>query len=375
MADSESSEAAGVSALWRGRRVLFVGDLNPWSKGVIRGDAFRALGFEVEALSHTARGDPETGGGRPSLAFRIGWKLGVQIDTEGVNRRIIDAARARPADLIWIEKGNMIRPATLRALRALCPDARLASYSDDDMTARHNRTRAYARGLRSYDVVFTTKSYNAAPGELPALGARRVVVLDKAFDPAQHRPVPVDASARAAYGADVGFIGSFERPRAEAMARLARDGIAVRVWGNGWEAFRDGHDNLTLERRPLINSQRELRYSTGIAATRINLAFLRKANRDLQTDRSIEIPACGGFMLAEYSDEHARLFEEGREAAFFRSTGELAEKIRYYLAHEDERAQIAAAGRARCLASGYSHLDRVRFMVGQALGRSCSIKP
>jgi len=352
--------------------VLFVGDLNPWSKGLNRRDAFAELGFAVEALPHTPQGDPETGRIPVGLAFRIAWKLGVRLDTEGVNRRIVAACCAAAPDLIWIEKGNMIRPATLRAVRALCPGAVLAAYSDDDMTAAHNRARAWARGLPLYDVVFTTKSYNAAPDELPAMGARRVVFVDKAFDPARHRPVAADDADRAAYGADVGFIGSYERPRAESLLHLARAGVPVRVWGNGWEACRGAHENLLLERRPLVNAPGALRYTTAICATRINLAFLRKANRDLQTDRSIEIPACGGFMLAEYSDEHARLFAEGREAAYFRTDAELVEKVRHYLAHEDERARIAAAGRARCLASGYSHLDRVRFMAAAALGEGGS---
>lgn len=367
MAEPDSAEHPATPPPWPGRRALFVGDLNSWSKGVFRRDALKALGFAVDSVNHTPAGDPEIGRSRVSLAFRIAWRLGVQLDTEGANRSMLQAARAHPPDLVWIEKGNMIRPATLRAVRAACPEAVLASYSDDDMTAAHNRTRAYAHGLALYDVVFTTKSYNADPGELPAMGARRVVFVDKAYDPAQHRPLPVDEAARAAYGADVGFIGSYERPRARSMLHLARAGIPVRVWGNGWESFRESHGNLTVERRPLVNSPRAPLYTTGICATRINLAFLRKANRDLQTDRSIEIPACGGFMLAEYSDEHARLFEPGREAAYFRSDDELVERVRYYLAHEDERARIAQAGRARCLASGYSHLDRMHVMVGEAL--------
>ena len=64
----------------------------------------------------------------------------------------------------------------------------------------------------------------------------------------------------------------------------------------------------------------------GIAAMQINLGFLRKVNRDIQTDRSVEIPACGGFMLAEYSTEHSLLFKEGVEAVFYRNQNELAER-------------------------------------------------
>tara|TARA_R110000787_G_scaffold26121_8_gene73199 strand:- start:1501 stop:2586 length:1086 start_codon:yes stop_codon:yes gene_type:complete len=342
---------------------LLVGDLNDYSKSFSRLTAFRALGVDVDAFSHSPAGDETLGFPRLSLAFRVAWKLGFHLDTEGANRWLIEAVRRKAPRIVWIEKGNMIRRSTLLRLKALVPDACIASYTDDDMFNRINTTWTYRRALPAYDVIFTTKSYNADPEELPAMGARRVVMVDKAYDPGQHFPAEVTEADRQAMGADVGFIGSFETDRAEQMLALARAGIRVRVWGNGWNGFDPGEPNLVIERRPLVNSGGELKYAKGICATRINLAFLRKANRDLHTDRSIEIPACGAFMLAEYSDEHARLFVEGEEAAYFRSTDELIEKVRYYLAHEERRAAIAAAGRARCLADGYRHEDRVKFML------------
>ena len=84
----------------------------------------------------------------------------------------------------------------------------------------------------------------------------------------------------------------------------------------------------------------------------------------------MEIPACGAFMLAERTREHLRLFEEGKEAAYFGSNEELLEKVHYYLNHEDERSTIASAGRQRCLDGGYSHHERLKYMLSVVIGRA-----
>lgn len=346
-------------------RILFVADLNAYSKGMGRVRALQDLDVPITALSHTATGGAESGFASITMVDRILWKLGVQRDKAGINRRLLDAAKEVGPHIIWIEKGNMIRPSALRALRRIAPDALLVSYAEDDMFLAHNRTRAYVKGLSCYDCVFTTKAPNVGPSELPALGARRVIAVDKSYDPHVHFPVGVSEADVERYGADVGFVGTFEAARARSLSYLAENGIAVRVWGNGWEAWAARPPGLIIEDRAVVNTEHDLAYTKSLCATKINLGFLRKLNRDTQTDRTMEIPACGAFMLAERSDDHLRLFEEGREAAFFGSDDELLEKVRYYLGHEDERAAIARAGRQKCLDAGYSETERMRLMIDQ----------
>jgi spore maturation protein CgeB len=346
-------------------RILFVADLNAYSKGMGRVRALQYLDVPVTEISHTVTGGAETGFASITMLDRILWKLGVQKDKVGINGRLLKAAEQITPDIVWIEKGNMIRPSALRTLRRIAPDALLVTYAEDDMFLAHNRTRAYVKGLSCYDCVFTTKALNVDPSELPALGARRVIAVDKSYDPHMHYPIGVSETDAERYGADVGFVGTFEESRARSLSYLASNGIAVRVWGNGWESWRDRPPGLTIEDRAVVNSEHDLAYTKSLCATKINLGFLRKLNRDTQTDRTMEIPACGAFMLAERSDDHLRLFEEGREAAFFGSDDELLEKVRYYLGHEDERAAIARAGRQKCLDAGYSETERMRLMIDQ----------
>jgi spore maturation protein CgeB len=330
----------------RARSILYVGPLS--GTCLQRAHALRSLGHRVEQVE---AGVPELGWRRQ--LYRVGHHLRRPPDVYGSNRLILSTLRGHRFDLLWVDKGLTIRARTLRRARALQPSLVIVSYSPDDMAHPDNTSAIWEKCLPLYDLHVTTKSFNVA--ELPALGARGVFYVDNAFDPETHRPLDLSDADRRRFAADVGFVGTYERGRADAMLELARRGVRVTVYGGRWERYLGRHPNLALRREVLSG----LDYARAVNATRINLGFLRAAYRDLQTTRSIEIPACGGFLLAERTQEHQRLFEEGVEAEFFASFGEMEEKIRHYLEHEDERLRIAAAGRRRCLESGYSNQSRL----------------
>ena len=97
----------------------------------------------------------------------------------------------------------------------------------------------------------------------------------------------------------------------------------------------------------------------GINQAKISLVFLSKINND--TRRCFEIPATKTMMLSEYTDDLAQnLFEEGREADYFKSKEELLEKIQYYLNNESEIAKIGNAGYERLMKDGHEVKDRTK---------------
>ena len=160
-----------------------------------------------------------------------------------------------------------------------------------------NQTRFYRQCIPLYDFHITTKSYNVS--EFEKAGAKKALFIDNAFCEFTHKPPTVSDSERKYFGGPVGFIGTYEKQRAKSLQTIADAGIKVKIWGNWPHGFR--YPNLEIMNKPLFGQE----YTKAIYSFDINLCFLRKENRDLQTTRSIEIPACGGFMFQSGHFEYA----------------------------------------------------------------------
>ena len=332
-------------------RILYSGELSRGSTTAMRLNALVELGHDVVSVSTVP---PTLPTGLRSFAARAMHKLKRPLDQTDANAKIRAEAERGHFDLLWIDKGLTIRPETIAFVKAHQPGIVVAGYSPDDMANPVNQSTYFLRGLHLYDYYATTKTYGVE--ELREMGVPHPIFSGNAYDPHTHYPIELTPDEQQRFGCDVGFVGYFETDRANHIAFLAANGVPVRVCGESWRHFaRTGR--LLQPPQPSIYA---LDYTKALCGAKINLCFLRKANRDRQTQRSVEIPACGAFMLAERTDEHQELFEEGREAEYFSSPEELLEKVKYYLAHPQERQRIAAAGRRRCLDSGYSYNDRLR---------------
>jgi hypothetical protein len=332
-------------------RVLFLGDLAEGTTSLQRYWAMVALGHDVVSLPSFP--------GRVRFWQRVdNWLYRKGLDRFGfhsfsINEQICHVGGSGGFNLLWIEKGVYITSKTLQVLRKANPGLKIVGYSPDYMAARHTNSRLFIQHSRHYDLFVTTKSYAVDWHML--VGCKKVLFQGNAFDPATHRPVRLSSAEKSSIGGPVGFIGSFEKERCADIAYLGSYGVPVKVYGDGWQNARS-IPGIEVVGRSVMGQD----YARAICSFDINLVFLRKINSDLQTTRSVEIPACGGFMLAERTVEHLQLFKEGVEAEYFSSKQELVDKCRYYLAHERQRAKIASAGLQRCRRSGCSYQDRLR---------------
>ena len=284
------------------------------------------------------------------------WRLPIRIpENNKENEKIREMVQKQHYDIVWIDKGHTIFASTLKYIKQVSPATIIVSYSPDNMALRHNQTQQYLECIPYYDYIFTNKSYIL--NKMRKLGAKNIHFVNNSYEETFHHPYNLTEKEKKELGGDVGFIGMWEKERCESILYLADHGIKVKVFGNKvWNKYVNYSPNLEIIGHFLKGED----YSKSLQAFRISLCFLRKMNFDQQTTRSVEIPACGGFMLAERTGEHLAMFKEEKEAAYFSSNKELLDKCIYYLNHEEERNKIAKAGYNRCISSDYSNLGMIK---------------
>jgi spore maturation protein CgeB len=299
------------------------------------------------------------------LVGRVTYRLRWPTDMFGENRQLLELARRTRPDAVLVENRPLLRAGTLKRIRRET-GARLAYLCPDDVMARHNLTGWLKRSFRLWDHFFTTKTFNV--DELRREGVRDPVLIGNIYTPSVHRPLGPEEVGTEYEAFDLVFIGVYERDRAESLRKLAEAGFSIVVYGpdagaihGRWSVL----DGSGIVLRPAVWGED---YIKALHHGKLVLGFLRKHNRDLITQRSIEVPAMGRPMLAERTDEHDQHFVDGAEYVGFGSDEEMIEKARALIADPNLRRSIGAAGRRRCLESGYD-VDALARLIAQTLSR------
>jgi spore maturation protein CgeB len=182
-------------------------------------------------------------------------------------------------------------------------------------------------------------------------GCASVSYLPFAYDP--ELSFPEDAGIDQSMRFDILFVGGAEHDRVSVLTEIISSGLQVALYGDHWERYgvlRQYHYGRANEAM--------LRLLTARAP--INLCLCRRANRDGHVMRSLEIPAIGGFMLAEDTGEHRELFgEEGECVLYFANARQAIEKANWVLQRPHERQRMSAAAHDRIVSGPNTYGDRL----------------
>lgn len=339
-------------------RVLLYGETQSKGTGAwCYAQTIRQLGHELLEYSNTMALDPYD----HSLAWKAIRKLN-QRQVIGFHQRrhaagLLKLAEEKQPDMVIILKGLHLGKKDIKKLREFSPFVVNVNHDDFFSFNPNNRSRRQFEALPEYDYLFTTRGVNVP--ELKKYNPRSELFMFAWFPDIHHIP-ELTGEEEQRFESDVLFIGTYEKARAAMLEKLMKGStFKLAIYGNDWH-----HLDRKSFLHQYIKSYRGIwmqDMAKAIRCARITLGFLRKENRDEYTQRSFEIPACGGLLLAERSDFHRQLFRENREAVFFDAdnTDELRQKINYLLSHPTEAGKIRMAGHQKIITGNFSYADRI----------------
>ncbi len=280
-----------------------------------------------------------------------------------LNRRFREIVHAFKPDVILATSGKNLSPASLRWVKEKT-GALLVNYATDDPFNEAVTTSMFRQAIPLYDLYVCTK--RAIIDDVRKAGCPNAMYLPFAYKPEVHFPEgPNTPDEKRRFTSDVVFIGECDEdrlPYITAMLKAIPD-LRLHLYGGKW----DRHPALRKYHRGFAIGHN---FRLAVSGAKIIFNLVRKANRDDHVMRTFEIPACGGFMLADRTDGQRAFLTEDREAVYFSSVEEMIDKTRYYLDHPSERKRIAEAGRHRITSDKNTYKDRLRTIIELVGGRA-----
>lgn len=164
--------------------------------------------------------------------------------------------------------------------------------------------------------------------------------LNAEFLPAAGDASIVPVSHDEKFASDVAFIGTgYDPERAKLLIEVASR-FAVRVWGPGWDEWRDA---LSWNGRSVEGRE----FAAVCASSKITLGInpARAAGGVAYTsDRTWMVMLAGGFYLAEHTPGVAAMLRDGEHCAFYKGTESCLAQCERYLGSAEMRDEIRRRG-------------------------------
>lgn len=336
--------------------ILYVGSLNVLSNSYKRFKTLKAMGYEVMGINV----DQYI---YNSIFTKFHYHLNIGPGISLLNRTVRKKVDNISPDILLIDNKSYLTSFTIKRIKLNFPSTKIAVLITDDPCGRYKKTwRLYRRSVPFFDIHFVQRTTNV--DELKLLGAKKVELCFRSFDPDFHKPMILNSVELRKHECSVGFIGTYAPEREEYIAFLIKNNIQVKIVGDGWPKGKYWEIIKPNYHGPSVYG---VDYVKNIVGMDIALHFLRHENRDQQDSRTFEIPACGVFMLAEWSDLHEIFFKDGVEAVFFKTKEDLLGKVKFYLKHVEKRKEISKNGYNRSVASKYDHEGRLAKVIEQII--------
>lgn len=270
------------------------------------------------------------------------------------NAKLLKTAKNFRPDAVILGHCDYIRNSTLREIRKALPGVRIAHFNVDPLWQESTRAQMAER-METCDALFAT---TAGPVlDTWKTGANAVAFIPNPSDTSMECE---DNSAKTSFERDLFFAGN-PRPSDPRMGFVR----SLRSLLDGKCRF----DIFAMEGAPQIWGAA---YERVLATTRMAPNINRsEGDKWYSSDRIAHLMGYGILTFISERDSYQDFFAPDREAVYYSSPEDLAEKILFYMAHDGARAAIAHAGREK-YHSIFNGADVLRFMVETMFGEEYS---
>jgi hypothetical protein len=262
----------------------------------------------------------------------------------GQRMSLVDRIRHRPSaslllaqaewfrpDVVYVQDMGFLRRETAVALKARSRllVGQIASEPPDESL------------LREYDLVLTSFPHFVSRFRALGLASEYFKI---GFDP---RVLDALGGVEPCYGAVfVGALGRLQHARGNVLLERASELTSIEFWG-----YSDVPSEPPSSLVPRYHGEAwGLDMFRILAKARIALnRHIDVAENYANNMRLFEGTGVGALLLTDAKQNLGELFDVGREVLAYHDERELADAVEHYLAHDDERAAIAAAGQKRTL--------------------------
>lgn len=324
----------------RSLSILYLGPIS--GTCLDRANVLRRLGHAVEHLD-LRQFLPKT-----AWVDRITWRIGGNLIAPWLMRSFAEKLNSKQFDLCYVDGGEWVTPKVISLLRSHAK--KVINYNiDDPLGARDGaRFKAYRQSLPYYDLNVVVRQENVVEAEV--LNVKKILRVYRSADEVSHAPRVLAEKDHQTWDSEVLFLGTWFPERGPFLLELIQLGVQLTIRGPNWHKAPEWPQLKSYWKGGAISGDD---YAKAIQCAKVNLGLLSKENRDLHTTRSLEIPALGGLLCAERTDEHLAMYNEGQEAIFWKDAAECATMCRFALSDENRRQTIAAAGHQRVKKNGH----------------------
>lgn len=267
------------------------------------------------------------------------------------NRKLVKCAVNFKPDIVLLGHCDYITNDTLHEIRRRLGTVKIAHFNVDPLW-QESTAKQMADRMESCDALFATTA-----GEILKTWVTPSNTVAYMPNPSDTSMECEDNGAKKTFARDLFFAGNPREgdPRWEILEKVLRK-INGKV---GYEIF-GGKNGIW-----------GARYEEVLASSKMSLNLNRKeGDKWYSSDRIAHLMGYGILTFQSSANEMRRFFTD-KETVYFDGADDLAEKIIYFNGHDEERAAIASAGRAKYHAL-FNGARVLKFMVETMTGEKYS---